>query len=129
MAIVFNLFLWEKGSFEYKDTNINVDSMVVTKLNVMATLLEASRRIDEMSVLRKQIPSDTVIFGNIAKTKNKDKLKLNQDEWQILGLFDGKQSLREVIDASDFDDFFAYKIVNSLLSSGPCLQHILPGLY
>ena len=105
--MVFNLFLWEKGSFEYKDVKLNVNSIVVTKLNVMATLLEASRRIDEMSVLKKQIPSDTLVFRLSGKVQNKDEIKLNSDEWLFLGLFDGKQKVCEVIDASDFDEFSA----------------------
>jgi hypothetical protein len=116
--MVLNLFLWEKGSFEYNDIELNVNSIVVTKLNVMATLLEASRRIDEMSVLKKQIPSDTLVFRLSGKMQNKDEIKLNSDEWQFLGLFDGKQKVREVIDACDFDEFSAYKIIHSLLSSG-----------
>jgi hypothetical protein len=116
--MVFNLFLWEKGSFEYKDIELNVNSIVVTKLNVMATLLEASRRIDEMSVLKKQIPYDTLVFQLSGKVQNKDEITLNSDEWQILGLFDGKQKVRDVIDASDFDEFSAYKIIHSLLNSG-----------
>jgi hypothetical protein len=116
--MVFNLFLWEKGSFEYKDAKLNVNSIVVTRLNVMATLLEASRRIDEMSVIKKQIPNDNLVFRLSGKMQNKDEIKLNSDEWQILGLFDGKQKVREVIDASDFDEFSAYKIIHSLLSSG-----------
>jgi hypothetical protein len=116
--MVFNLFLWEKGSFEYQDVKLNVNSIVVTKLNVMATLLEASRRIDEMSVFKKQIPSDTLVFRLSGNVQNKDEIKLNSDEWLFLGLFDGKQKVREVIDASDFDEFSAYKIIHSLLSSG-----------
>ena len=51
--IIFDLFIWEKGDFEYKDAKLNLQSMVVTKLNVVGVLLEASRRIDEMSILRK----------------------------------------------------------------------------
>ena len=60
--IIFNLFLWEKGDFEYKDARLKIDGMIIVKLNVVKVILEALRRIDEMSIFKKQIPSDKIIL-------------------------------------------------------------------
>ena len=116
--MVFNLFLWDKGQFEYKDSKLNLKGMIVTRLKVVKLLLEASRRIDEISVIKKQIPNDRLVFRRSDRIQNKDEIKLNSNEWQILGLIDGKQTVRRVIDASDFDEYSTYKIIHSLLSSG-----------
>ena len=51
--IIFDLFVWDKGDFEYKDARLNLQGMVITRLNVVKLLLEASRRIDEMSIFIK----------------------------------------------------------------------------
>ena len=116
--IIFDLFIWEKGDFEYKDAKLNLQSMVVTKLNVVGVLLEASRRIDEMSILRKNIPNDKIIFRTAENVQDNTEIKLNANEWKALRLIDGARSVRQLIDESGFDEFLSYKTLYSLLSSG-----------
>jgi len=45
--IIFNLFLWSEGDFQYRDTKINLSWMVVVKLNTLELLVDAFRRVDE----------------------------------------------------------------------------------
>ena len=116
--IIFDLFIWEKGDFEYKDAKLNLQGMVITRLNVVKLLLEAARRIDEMSVLRKNIPNDTMIFRTAENVQDNTEIKLNANEWKALRLIDGTRSVRQLIDESGFDEFLGYKILYSLLSSG-----------
>jgi hypothetical protein len=116
--MIFNLFLWNKGEFEYNDAAINVKGMVVAKINVVSLLLEASRRIDEISILRKHIPDDALIYRLTGQVSNKDEITLNSTELKILGLVDGHRSIRQVIRDSGFDEYAAYKNLYSLLSSG-----------
>jgi len=116
---IYNVFLWSHGEFEYRDQELNLKGVVGNKLNVMTLLLEASRRIDEIEILKKQIPSEAGIL-KIAGNADQDAgdIKLNPDEWRILSLIDGKSTVRQVFDKSGFDDFTAYKQLNSLIASG-----------
>ena len=116
--LIFNLFLWDRGEFEYNDAAINVKGMVVAKINVVSLLLEASRRIDEISILRKHIPNDGLIYRLTGQVSNKDEITLSSAELKILGLVDGHRPIREVIKDSGFDEYAAYKNLYSLLSSG-----------
>jgi Domain of unknown function (DUF4388) len=121
--LIFNLFLWDKGEFEYNDAAINVKNMVVAKINVVSLLLEASRRIDEISILRKHIPDDALAYRITGQVGNKNEITLSSAELKILGLVDGQRSIRRVIRDSGFDEYSAYKNIYSLLSSGliePC---------
>jgi len=52
--IIYDVFLWEKGEFEYKNTKLNLDRVIVTHLDVTRILIEASRRIDEMAISPKK---------------------------------------------------------------------------
>lgn len=114
---VYNVFLWETGEFEYYDMDLNLKGVVGNKLNTMNILLEASRRIDEVGVLKKQIPSEKAILKISGNTKDSGEIKLNADEWRFLSMIDGKSTVRQVFDKSGFDDFTGYKILNSLISS------------
>jgi hypothetical protein len=117
-GIIFDLFTWEKGDFEYKDAKVNLRSMVITRVNAVKVMLEAARRIDEMSVLRKYIPSGKIIFRTAEKFQDDAEIKLDTDEWKALRLIDGNRSVNQLVDESGFDEFQVYKILYALLSAG-----------
>ncbi|MBI9090244.1 MAG: DUF4388 domain-containing protein [Desulfobacterium sp.] len=117
-TILYDLLFWEKGKFEYKDARLNLKNMIVTQLNPMKLILEASRRIDELSVLKKVIPSDKLVFKMSGKVQTKEEIKLNANEWRVLSLIDGSRSVRQVITESGYDEFAVYKIFFSVISSG-----------
>lgn len=116
--IIYDLSTWQNGEFEYKDARLNLEGMVVIRLNVVKILLEASRRIDEMSILRKHIPNENLIFKTSNRVQAQGEIKLNADEWQLLRLVDGRLSVRQIISRCGFDELAAYKRLYSLLSSG-----------
>lgn len=115
---VYNVLLWAAGEFEYTDTQFNLKGAIEYKLNMMNILLEASRRIEEVRVLKKQIPSESAIPKISEHAGRGGEIKLKADEWQILSLINGNATVRQILDKSGFDDFAAYKILNSLISSG-----------
>ena len=116
--ILYNLLFWKKGRFEYKDAKLNLKGMIITQLNPMKLILEASRRIDELSVLKKFIPSDRLVFKMSGKVQSKEEIKLNANEWRILSLIDGTHTVRQIINESGYDEFAVYKIFFSVISSG-----------
>jgi hypothetical protein len=117
--ILYSLLLWKKGKFEYKDIKLNLEGMVVTQLNPMKLILEASRRIDELSVLNTVITSDSLVFRISGHVQNKeDEIRLNANEWRILSLIDGNRTIRQIVSQSGYDEFAVYKIIFSLNSYG-----------
>ena len=116
--MIFNLFLWDKGEYEYNDAAINVKGMVVAKINVVSLLLEASRRIDEISIFRKHITDDALTYRPAGRVSREGEITLSSAELKILDLIDGRRSIRQVLRDSGFDEYSAYKNLYSLLSSG-----------
>lgn len=45
--ILYNLFLWKTGEFEYNDVPLSVEGKLFIPLNTIEIILEASRRIDD----------------------------------------------------------------------------------
>ncbi|MBF0230812.1 MAG: DUF4388 domain-containing protein [Desulfamplus sp.] len=117
--ILYSLLLWKKGKFEYKDIKLNLEGMVITQLNPMKLILEASRRIDELSVLNTVITSESLVFKISGHVQNKeDEIRLNANEWRILSLIDGNRTIKQIVSQSGYDDFAVYKIIFSLNSYG-----------
>jgi hypothetical protein len=110
--------LWHRGEFEYNDTELDLVGMVVTKINIVSLLLQASRRIDEISLLRRHFPNDLQIFRATGNASNKNEITLNSAELKILELVDGQRSLKQIIRDGRLDEYAAYRILYSLLSSG-----------
>ena len=117
-TILYNLFFWKKGRFEYQDARLNLNGMIVIQLNPMKLILEASRRIDELSVLREQIPSEQIIFKISGKVQSNEEIKLNANEWRVLSLIDGTRTVKQLISESGYNEFAVYKILFSVISSG-----------
>ena len=69
---LYNLFAWEKGHFEYKETSLNLDGHIITDLNTMELILEASRRVDEIADKKKQPSDDKHETKTPEKSRNED---------------------------------------------------------
>ena len=115
-SIVHQLFLLEKGDFEYKDIEFNIGNEVICNLDTMQIIFEASRRVDEWSIILKQIPNDKIILK--VKEKKEGEIKINNNEWSVLTLIDGRRTIKEILTESSYDFFALYKILYSLISSG-----------
>ncbi len=116
--IILDMLLWEAGSFIYNDYKLDIEDLIIPRLNIMKILMQATRRIDEMSVLVKQISDDRMRFKLSAKTEEKEALRLDDIERRIMGFIDQGLTVREVIEACGDDEFQCYKVYYSLISSG-----------
>ncbi|MCP4714589.1 MAG: DUF4388 domain-containing protein [Deltaproteobacteria bacterium] len=121
--ILYNLFLWHEGDFEYEDSSFELEEQLKTRLDTMELILEASRRVDEISVLRKQLPSDDGILKLTERVTSEQEVKLNPREWPIVSLIDGRRSIHQIIHESGYDEFDVYKILFSLVNSGLIESH------
>ena len=117
--ILYDLFLWKRGDFEYVDQDFNLDQEFVTELNHMEVILEGTRRVDEWSILKKNIPDKQMVFKiNRSVEEQRDTVNLTANEWRIISLINGKRSVQQVVEDSGNDEFSVYRVINSLISSG-----------
>jgi hypothetical protein len=117
--IIVTLLLWETGEFEYKDTDIhNFEDIFTTKVNTIHVLLGASRRINQLSVLRKQISNDTIAFRPNEKVSANVEIVLNLQEQQILSIIDGTKTVRQIVQKTGHNELDVYKCLYSLISVG-----------
>ena len=116
--ILCSLFFWKAGRFEFEEKALRMDANLVTKMNTLEIVLEASRRIDEWSLIKSEIENDELIFKICEKAQQKSEVNLNKNEWRILSLIDGRRTVRQIIKKSGCDDFSAFKSLCSLQLSG-----------
>jgi hypothetical protein len=117
--ILYDLFLWQRGEFEYVDKDVAIDDEFATDFNHMEIILEGSRRVDEWALLKKHIPHPDVVF-KLARSveQGKDSINLSANEWRLLSLVDGRRTVQQIIADSGQEQFSVYRVMNSLISSG-----------
>ncbi len=125
--ILYDLFFWEKGEFEYKDMDFELGGMVIMNIDIMSLILEATRRIDEMSVFKKLIPDENMIFKMSESGQNSEESRLTAREWRIYSMVDGERTVSRVVLKSGYDRYAVYKILNSLIASGHLKKSSLTG--
>lgn len=116
--ILYDIFLWDAGDFEYTDTPINIKETLFIPLNPMGIIMEATRRIDEQSIIKREIPGEQLIFRISQKMGETEKLKLTKNERRILSLMDGNRTVKQVINDSGYAEPATYKIIYSLKMTG-----------
>jgi len=116
--IVNDMFLWKSGEFEFKEIPFSVGGQLITEINTMEIVLDASRRTDEWSVITKHITDDSLVFKASQQGESQEEIKLDKREWRILSLIDGRRTVKQVVTESGLGEFVAFKTIYSLLFSG-----------
>jgi len=113
---VYRLLTWSEGEFEVVFRTVRRREVIQT--SSQGLLMEGMRRLDEWSRLLEQLPPLTHRF-EIDTTELAGRLgEVPDDNNPILRLIDGKRSLLEVIDASDFGDLECLQAVARLFFEG-----------
>lgn len=116
--LICDIHLWQEGEFEFLETGVSLDGMLSVAFSPIQLIIEASRRIDEMSAFRSKDITDQAIFAHSDRIYKEPRIALKADEWRVLSLLDGKMTVHDVIDPSGCSQFEVCKVLNSMLSAG-----------
>lgn len=116
--IVYSLFHWKEGQFEFREGPPSTERISLD-INVMNLIMEGTRRLDEWSRVKEKIQNDRII---LAPVKSLDELarsvKLADFEKVVLGLVDGRRTVRDIITLARHEEFEAWQALHALLSAG-----------
>ena len=113
---VYRLLTWNEGEFEVEFRTVRRREAITT--SSQGLLMEGMRRLDEWSRLLEQLPPLTHRFEIDAAELSTRLGEIPDDNNRILRLFDGKRTLLEVIDASDFGDLECLQAISRLYFEG-----------
>lgn len=116
---VYHLFSWTEGSFHFDpDQQPEAGAATSVSLNAESLLLEAARRVDELSVIQKRIPSPRIIFAVLKRPEAGSEVQLTDHQERVMALLDGERSVEEVIQESGLVEFDVSKALYALLQAG-----------
>jgi len=116
--IVYSLFHWKDGAFEFWEGDVS-DEKIVLDAGVLNLVLEGARRLDEWALVREKIQSDQVVLSPVSTVEEVSAAAdLSDVERDVLGLVDGRLTVREVVDAAGHGEFDGWQALHALLSAG-----------
>jgi len=109
------LLSWKKGDYFFSGDEKTVGRLFFkVPMRTEALLIESMRRLDESARI-KQMYSPALILCP-KESAQKDELA-DEEKW-ILGLMDGRRSIREILGRSRMGEFDTYQIISDLIAAG-----------
>jgi DNA-binding Lrp family transcriptional regulator len=127
LDLICDLNLGDNGDFEFKATPLNFEATQQFSFSPIQLLIEASRRIDEMSGFREKRISDQNVYVLSHRIFRESVIRLKADEWRILSLLDGDRKVRDLVDISGCSRFGVFKVLYAMLTAGFVEQVHMPG--
>lgn len=121
---VFDMLSSKEGTFAFSP-GVVADIDVEISVSVENLIMEASRRLDEMELIRRKIPSlDTVLRMSSKPPEGAAEINITAEEWRMLVLVDGERSITEIAQAVGKDSFGTLRALYGLVNSG--LVEVVP---
>jgi len=120
--IVYSIFGWIEGDFQFLDGRLPDNDQLTTELNTMNMIMEGVRRIDELTQMQKNLPPDDVALKVnpypplLVNQTKPEKIELSPEELQTFLLVDGEKTLPEIVELSPLGEFNIYKSLHRLLT-------------
>ncbi|MGH2746589.1 MAG: DUF4388 domain-containing protein [Actinomycetota bacterium] len=115
---VFDLLRWELGDFEW-EPEATFEIEVPLSVSVENLIMEASRRLDELEVIKRKIPSAEVVLRMAPKPpEGAVEINITPEEWRVLVLVDGNRTIEEIAEMVGWDEFQAMRSFYGLVSAG-----------
>ena len=109
---VYSMFSWQKGEFEFLVGDEPPSKQI--NLDWQNLILEAARRVDEITEIKKSIEDYDAILELVnEEDSNIDKINLSNEDLKLLSLINGKRTVNEVIEKSGLDRIEASKMLVS----------------
>jgi hypothetical protein len=114
----FDLLRWELGDFDF-ESHERFTVEIPISVSVENLIMEASRRLDELDMIHRKIPTPEVVLA-VAPTPPEGAREINiaPDEWRLLVLIDGQRSVGDIYRMANLDEFTGLRTMYGLLSSG-----------
>jgi len=115
---VFDLLRWDLGEFTWQP-GVVADVEVPIAVSGENLIMEASRRLDELEVIARKIPSERAVLA-MAATPPEGAVEINitPEEWRMLVLVNGVRTVHEIAAMVGKDDFSVMRSLYGLVSAG-----------
>jgi len=123
LSIVYSLFTWQEGDFHFEQGALPTQNRISIPLNLDNVILEGTRRMQESDRLKDELPDLSTIALKITDKPLRD-VKLTQDDWRVISHIHPRNSIKQIAQNNNMDEFQIRKIAYGMLQAG--LVELIP---
>ena len=120
LDIVYTLFGWNEGQFQFEQNVMPSDDRIAVPINLENAIMEGSRRIEESERLQDELPDLNSVA--LRFTDNPDarlrNVNLSVEEWRVISFINPRNTVKQIAQSNNMDDFQIRKIVYGMLQAG-----------
>lgn len=119
--IVYDLFTWNEGTFEWRARERPAPDEIQTPVPLIVEnlIMEGVRRVDELARIRGRIPSnDMVVRTTALASEPGGEVNLTAGEWRIFARIDNQRSINALAQTLSLPSFEVSSIVYALIGYG-----------
>lgn len=120
LEIVYQLFDWHEGLFDFDQGSLPSDDRIAVPINLEHVIIEGSRRLQESALLQDELPDLTSTALRFAENSDARlrNVNLSVEEWRVVSFINPRNTIKQIAQANNMDDFQIRKIVYGLLQAG-----------
>ncbi len=119
-TIIYSLFSWAWGEYRFEQHESPVDEDIVLNLSTADIILEGTRRLDDMGMVRRALgdPSRVLQTTEDPLLLYQKMSTLSQSEYFILSRVDGLSSISDILSISPLGEEQTLRCIYGLISAG-----------
>lgn len=118
MDVLYSLFLIKNGHFSFRETDFEVPDYLNLDIKIENIILEAARRIDEISKMEEVLPNTGIVLEVSTSLIEKEQINLSPMDWKLLSLIDGNLTIADLINKVGGDKFDVMKSLYGMTMTG-----------
>ncbi len=119
LDVVFRLFTWVEGLFRFDANTIPPSDRITVPIDLESVIMEGSRRLKEWEVLQEELPDlDVSLRFSDRPNSRLRNINLTVEEWRVVSFVSPRNSIRQIADAINLNEFQIRRIVYGMLQAG-----------
>jgi Domain of unknown function (DUF4388) len=115
---VFDLLRWDLGAFVW-EPDVEIEVEVPLTVTVENLIIEASRRLDEITQIKRKIPSPDIVLSMAPRPPDgAHQINITSEEWQVLVLVDGRRTVEDIATFTGAEAYQTTRLLFGLMNAG-----------
>lgn len=119
LDVVYKLFTWADGTFQFESNKLPPPERITIPIDLEGVIMEGSRRLKEWERLQEEIPDlDISLRFTDKPTARLRNINLTVEEWRVIAFINPRNSIRQIAQGNNLNDFEVRRIVYGLIQAG-----------
>lgn len=119
LETIYSLFTWPEGDFLFTPNQLPPAERITVPLPLDNVIIEGSRRMQETTRLREELPDLNVPLKFIEKPSTSLRnINLSVEEWKVISFINSRNTIRQIADYLRIDEVKMRRLVFGLQAAG-----------